>query len=392
VTTVDLVGLHLFAGCMREVRKRDLLAGFDEWMADIESCTVQRVLKPHETEKWQIRDGMLTLLADPELAAYRFLEGVTRMVKKKPAARVVRRPGAGKKATFTLPTDRRVPETSPWKYAYHVTGERKIGKTTFAIEGCEELVIQFDKPQLAYPIPETVIQTWSSFQDGKIGFEQVLRAVEAKAEEAGKFPYDRIVIDGVSEWYAMCTTWACKQHGVKDPSENENWGATWRLIRETFLEAVNRLLRLQVTADCGLVFISHCEWRQKTVKGGGTVEKLESDLQNRCEKIINGKVDGWFVYCYQEGKRVLCLLGDETIGAGHRIDGHFMTPDKRRVSEIYMGDETTDATFALAQFLAAFENKTQVAALSEQLAGEKRARVSGRKKPARKKAAKKIKR
>jgi len=243
-----------------------------------------------------------------------------------------------------LPVNRSEPVDDWQQYAYLITGEKKIGKTKFSIEGCEELVLQFDKPQLAYSIREIIIKSWADFRD-------VLLQLEAKAE-AGEFAYGRIVVDGAGEWYQMCQTATCKKFGVDHPSE-EGYARAWHHLRDNFTDAVNRLLRLQRSVGCGLVFIAHAEWKEKNTRGGLKVDRLVPNLPPKCEEILNGKCDAWFTMDYDGKDRIMVLLGDETTGAGHRIDGHFMTPDGRRIEEVHMGSSSEDA---LRNFSAAFNN------------------------------------
>ncbi len=253
-------------------------------------------------------------------------------------------------AGFKLPTGRRDPVADPWAYAYLITGEKKIGKTSFAIQGCEEFVLQFDKPQIAYSIREQSIESWKQFLT-------VLKALEKKAaecaEEDDDFPYQRIVIDGAGEWYSMLQRKVCKDFAIDHPSE-AGFARAWHAIRDEFTDAVNRLMRLQITANCGMVFIAHCVWKEVKTREGLKVEKLVPELAARCEEILGGKVDGWFVYDYIGDERVMVIMGDDRTGAGHRIDGHFVTTDGRRAREIDMGGGPKQA---LTNFLAAFRNE-----------------------------------
>lgn len=348
---------HLLEGALREVVEAGQWECMEEWLEDV-AAELGRG-RSHEHDKRWLH---ASLLWDPETAA---TEYARRREEALAVGNLRRRAKRSKdKQTLTLPTERSVPETSPWQYAYHVCGERKIGKTTLAIAGCEEFVIQFDKPQLSYAVREMVPTVWSDRSGRKLGVEQIVKALEDLAEGDDEFPYERIVVDGVAEAYQMCTEWACKQNGVSHPSEDENWGRTWTLLRLTFTDVVNRLLRLQKTAGCGLFFISHTEWRERTARGSKQkVMRLESDLPSRCEKIVNGKVDAWFVYDYEGDDRVLYVLGSQEVGAGHRIDGHFRTKSGERIKEIHMGDASTDADFALSQFMKAFRNEAEHADL-----------------------------
>lgn len=258
---------------------------------------------------------------------------------QKPANSIRKNPG------WKLPTTRRAPVSNPWRYAYLLAGEKKIGKTSFAIEGCDEYVIQLDKPQLAYEIMEDIPKSWRELV-------MILKALEESAE-AGKFPYQRIIVDGIGEAYAMCQEFTCKHFSVEHPSD-VGFAKAWHFLRDNFTEWVNRLLRLQQTADCGVVFISHAEWKEVKLRGGETIEKFCPNLAGKCEEVVNGKVDAWFIYDYIGKDRVLIVQGDQETGAGHRIDGHFLTPEGERVREVYMGQNPAEA---LANFIKAFENK-----------------------------------
>ncbi len=254
---------------------------------------------------------------------------------------------------FKLPTTRRLPVNSLDAYAYLLVGEKKIGKTSFSIAGndVEEFVLQFDKPQLAYNIRETVIEDWNHFM-------RVLKSLEAAAEDARTFPYTRIVIDGAGEWYSMCQTWACKKLGIDHPSD-VGYAKGWHLLRDTFSRAVTRLLALQESVLCGMIFIAHCEWREIRNEGG---EKLVSNLPTRCDEILNGKCDGWFLYHYKGEDHILTIRGSEDVECGHRIDGHFQTTDGRQVREIIMGKSASEARTA---FVRAFNNDQTYTTLKE---------------------------
>lgn len=266
---------------------------------------------------------------------------------------VIRKPATPADNTFRLPEDRRAPVSNPWALAYLVTGEKKVGKTSLAIEGANEMVLQFDKPQLSYEIREVCPKDWAQAM-------KTIAALEAKSAE-GKFDYDRVIIDGAGEWYQMAQVACCKKFGIEHPSE-EGYARGWHWIRDQFLDAVNRLLRLQNKHECGLIFIAHSEWKERKLSKTETVEVLVPNLPSRCEEILNGKCDGWFNYGYKGSDRILTIRGDDTIAAGHRIDGHFLTKDGRRINEIYMGESAAEG---MANFMAAYENEQTYVDLDE---------------------------
>lgn len=340
---------HLLYGSLSDVLAAGLMPALAEWEDDL------RDLAEREGRYDQ---QIAAVLADPEYAAFEFMTlkrqketDTMPMIKKKPQPK----PAVQLPAKLVLPTGRSKPVDNPWNYAYLMTGEKKIGKTAFSIEGCEELVLQFDKPQLAYAIREIVIKSWSQFKDA-------LRLLEEKAKDGAEaFPYQRIVVDGAGEWYQMCQQATCKKFGVEHPSE-EGYARAWHHLRDEFTDAVNRLLRLQRDVGCGMIFISHAEWKEKNTRDGGKIERLVPNLPPRAEEILNGKCDAWFAWDYAGKDRILVVQGDEITGAGHRIDGHFLTPDGRRVREIYMGESPKEA---LNNFMRAFNNAQEYETVKE---------------------------
>lgn len=272
--------------------------------------------------------------------------------KKRPAGRRTRRRGS-----YSVDLDaieRRTPSDDLWAYSYLLIGEKKIGKTSLAIEGCEELVLQYDKPQIAYPIKELLVENWRHFTAAK---DQLLERAAA-----GALGFNRVVIDGTGEWYQSCQAKVCQDFAIAHPSE-EGYARAWHALRDEFTAAVNDLLSLQ-ESGCGVVFIAHSQVREIETRDGGKVDKMVPNLAPRCEEIVNGKVDGWFCYDYYGKDRMLIVQGDETVSAGHRIDGHFLTPDGRRVREVHMGRDPSEA---MAAFVAAFNNEQEHATMRERL-------------------------
>lgn len=89
---------------------------------------------------------------------------------------------------------------------------------------------------------------------------------------------------------------------------------------------------------------------------------MAPDFPKQADSVLTGLMDITGAYTYDGNERVLVVSGDETIIAGHRIDGHFLTPKGRHVVEIPMGDSPAEA---YANFLNAFENKQPFRTLKE---------------------------
>jgi len=246
--------------------------------------------------------------------------------------------------TFVLPTKPTKQAADLSDYSVLIHGEKKIGKTSLALEPDpgEVLVVQFDPPQIAYDRMEVVCTTW-------LKFATTLKALEKLARE-GKFPYSRVVIDRADVWFQLAQKEACQMLGISHPSE-ESWGKGWGAVRDVFNDSVTRVLNL----PCGKWFICHSDWKE--VEGrNGKVNKLVPNLNNTADEILNGRCDAWFAYAYRGKERVLICKGDERTGAGHRIKGHFRTTDDDAVEEIPMGSSPEEAWEA---FLAAFNNELE---------------------------------
>lgn len=252
-----------------------------------------------------------------------------------------------------LPTKRNKPSSNIWNFAYHITGEKKIGKTSLSFQNCEELVIQLDKPSMDYEVREISCKNWGEFRTILLEMEEIEKRI---------FPYQRIIIDGIAEWYEMCMTYVCKKAGVDHPTDANDYGKTWGNLRKEFRGIINRLLALQINKDCGLIFISHSVWKEvesvglceKGMVKSPKIIKLVPELPEAAESILNGKVDGHFVYAYKNNERILILDGNEKIVAGHRLKNHFFTRKGERIKEIYMGNSEKEA---YQNFVDAFDNK-----------------------------------
>lgn len=258
-----------------------------------------------------------------------------------------RKPKSPKKKDtgIVLPTELEVPVDDLNRYSVLIHGEKKIGKTTLALQGGRVLLLQNDPPQLAYERMEIVTSSWEIFR-------KALKELERAAKKT-KFPYDRIVIDGADTWFKRCQHWVCDQRGIQHP-EDEGWGRGWDALRQEFEGAVTRLLCL----PCGVWFLCHSVWKEIETRKRMKEEKLVPKLTSMGEEILNGKVDAWFAYDYDGNRRVLFIQGDERTGAGHRLDvaeyPHFRGKDGKPLKYIRMGKSPK---IAYDRFVKAFHNQ-----------------------------------
>ncbi|KKN74283.1 hypothetical protein LCGC14_0392220 [marine sediment metagenome] len=231
-------------------------------------------------------------------------------------------------------------------YLILIHGEKKIGKTTLALQEPGVLLLTFDPPQKALRVLQRHVGTWPALTK-YVG----LLMKEAKKKD---FPYKRIVIDGVDIAYRLCQDYVCAKLGVEHPRD-EAYGKGWDMLKHEFAKYIDKVLAL----PCGVWFICHSRWQEVETRSGPKVSKLVPLLKSGAEEIVAGKVDGWFAYDYIGTQRILIIQGDERTGAGHRMSEHakhFQTPEGKRVKEIPMGSSPKEA---YRNLLSAFDNKQE---------------------------------
>lgn len=235
------------------------------------------------------------------------------------------------KIEIELPTEYEMPDVDLSDFSLLIHGEKKIGKTTLAMQGGKVLVLQFDPAQRCYKRMELVVRSWEEFL-----------AILKKLEKASADMYDRVVIDGAEIWYSMCQKFICENLGIEHPGD-EDFGKGWQSLRDTFTAAVTRMLHLPY----GVWFLAHSQWKEVKNRHGRKTDKLVPRLPSQAEEVLNGRVDGWFAYDYEDGDRVLILQGDEMTGAGHRMDSvdatHFRSKAGSRIRYIKVGNSPQDA-------------------------------------------------
>ncbi len=246
-----------------------------------------------------------------------------------------------------LPTERKEPSVEFSDFSVLLHGEKKIGKTLLANEeedGGLVFFIQWDAEQKAYPLCEEVCPDFAHFL-------RVLKALEAYSSK--KFPYVRVVTDGVDLLYQACLAWVCQKHSVKHPSEGD-YGNVWQAVRDTFTSVIMRLLRL----PGGTWFISHSQWKEfKDRKTQTKKERLCLALTSSAEEIVNGLVDATLAVVFDNKERNLLLVGTDSIAAGHRLNveryTHFLDANGEPLEEVSMGKSPSEA---MANLVAAFHN------------------------------------
>jgi hypothetical protein len=243
-------------------------------------------------------------------------------------------------------------------YSLLIHGEPKIGKTSFVTQEEGVCLLTFDPVDKSKSLKQRFVPSWDHL-------EVYLALLEKRAVE-GTYPYKRVVLDGADIMYRLCQMAVERRLGVSHVSD-EKWGRGWDKLTDTFTPTVARFMAL----PGGCWFISHSEWSEEENHVGRKVKRLMPIMKSRAQDVIIGRVSGWFAYKYggKNGReRLMVVRGDERIGAGTKIDGHFYTTDGREIFEIPMGNNSAQA---YANFKLAFDNQQEFATLTER-DGEKK--------------------
>jgi hypothetical protein len=174
-------------------------------------------------------------------------------------------------------------------------------------------------------------------------FTKYVRLIE-KADD-----FENCSIDTVDILYQMCTKHQMKKLGIDHPSEEE-WGKGWAAIRDEFTPWINRLLQ----SDKGVIFVSHSVQREVKTRLGRKYDRIQTTMSGQASDVLEGVVDIWCYLHYEAQDRILTLIGDDHIAAGHRCRDQFRYTDGVEIREIGMGDTPEEA---YEQFTRAFENR-----------------------------------
>jgi hypothetical protein len=247
-----------------------------------------------------------------------------------------------KRPTMQLPTKASVPPTRFSDYSMLIYGRKKIGKTTLCAQLPNPYFISTEPGTKALRVRSSNV---TSYQD----ISALMDQLEAKFAGGEKY-CDTLVIDTVDLVYDLAWNKVCKDKMINHPSEEKDFGATWKEIRDLFRSVVTRALRL----GCGVVFLSHDTEKEVELPDGEKIERRMPTMAARALNEIEGIVDVIGFYDYADGLRYLRIKGSDTLVAGCRCVENFRTPDGERVEEIPMGDDEKQSAKNLQ---LAFDNR-----------------------------------
>lgn len=235
-----------------------------------------------------------------------------------------------------LPTEKSDPIEDLGKAVILVTGEKKIGKTSLTAQFGKNLNLSFEVGYKGLKIYQIDIPDWDT-----------ARAVSRKLRKDKQF--NTVTVDTADQAFKKMEKYVLKKHGIEHASELE-WGKGWAAIKQEFEDFIDGLTH----TGKGVILISHSQEKEVRTRDGGSYDRIMATIPKAGREIIEGLVDVWCHYGYDGKRRVLTILGDDHISAGHRFTDRFKTPDGRPVRRIDMGRNEKEG---YANFLACWNNE-----------------------------------
>lgn len=235
-----------------------------------------------------------------------------------------------KKVSVTLPEALSKPEDRIEAYSFLLYGPKKIGKTTMLaqagkdIGGKKVFFAMFEPGGKALKLYQRSINSWMEFKQ----YVSLL----LKSKEFGA-----IVVDTADIAYDQCLAYACMKLGIEHPSD-EAWGKGWGAVKKEFTYEINRLLR----SGMGVFFTSHSKKDEIRKRSGSSWHETMPTMSGQARDVLEGVIDVWIHYDYKGNSRRLTIVGNESLGAGHRLEGRFLYTNGHRIKHISAGSSPSE--------------------------------------------------
>lgn len=238
---------------------------------------------------------------------------------------------------YVLPTEFTEPTDDIGKAIIVVSGLRKIGKTSLAAQaGGKAFVLAFEIGYKGLRLKKEDIPNWAKAQ------------IVSKALRRDK-TYNTIVVDTADRAYAVCEAHTCEELGISDLGDAE-FGKGWRDCRKRFSDYISALTH----TGKGLWILTHTSEAEIRRRNGESYTRIVPSMSKQAREVIEPLADIMAYYQYDGDRRVLTILGDDHVPAGHRFAERFRTPDGQRIRHIDMGRNEREG---YKNFVAAFNNE-----------------------------------
>ncbi len=244
-----------------------------------------------------------------------------------------------------LPTARKPPINDIGRHALLITGEKKTGKSAFAVQFPEHFMLEMELGNATH-----LDANYEDVPDFA-AFDGYLKLLEQSPGYC-----KTLIIDEIQILYNHICDYVRKEKrlGLDEKFTFEEW----RIVRGYFTEVLNRIKRLGI----GVIYTAHLDEKECELRGGGKYIRMEPRMSGQCKTVT----DDLFKCCFTivvEGmsdtaRRFLQISRDELIEAYNCFADNFINQATgKQLKYIPMGDS---AAQAYQNFLSAFNNQLSV--------------------------------
>lgn len=219
------------------------------------------------------------------------------------------------KLELALVTEPSAPPQELRSYTVLLYGDKGIGKTSLSAQFPGAYFLCTEPGTKALRVKASQVPDWDHF----VGY---IDLIEKDAD-----PERTVIVDVIDLAYEFKYNEICRSLGIDNPTEEKDFGATWRKIRREFREEIERLTRL----PGGVIFLSHDTEREITMSDGTTVDRRMPTMAKQASQEVCGLVDIIVYYGWEKENRFLNIVGSQELVAKCRCEENFFV--KNHVGE-----------------------------------------------------------
>lgn len=217
----------------------------------------------------------------------------------------------------TLPKNQRRVQSAPTKRTMWLYGAPFSGKTTFADNSPDPLMLNTDGNAVYVTAPYVEIHdeitVMGRITKRKLAWEVFKEYIEEL--EKGQSDYKTIVVDLVNDTYEMCRLYMYDKLGITHESDDSY--RAWDKVRTEYLSTMRRVLHLPYE---NIILLSHEDsTKDLTKKSGDKITSIKPKMADKVADSLAGMV-GFVGRVYvDDGKHVLSIKSDEVVYGGGRL-------------------------------------------------------------------------
>jgi hypothetical protein len=250
------------------------------------------------------------------------------------------------KTQYSLPTELSKPSSNIWDYGILIHAEKKIGKTSLCSMIPDSFFMMTQPGAKSFSLFQKAVTTWEAFKAYVMLLEKDKR-------------FRCVILDHVDGAYKACLRFVCKRDGMDHPAD-EGYGKGWDAVNQEFDFWLNRLL----SCNKGVVMLTHSVLKDVKTRTGNEYTKVVPTLSGSAFGVIEQNIDIFINLFYDGQKRMMQILGDDHVSAGHNIENHFRYKDGSRIRFIPMGKNKQEA---YENLMKAFNNQLEKPVVKEKV-------------------------